>query len=78
MLEKELQDIADKAKMIVSGYAFSERDDGLISILNLNHHESTMVIKLDGEIVETNMGQPEQKTVREICRKNLHFMEEAE
>ena len=34
MLEKELQDIADKAKMIVSGYAFSERDDGLISILN--------------------------------------------
>ena len=78
MLEKELQAIADQAKMIVSGYAFSERDDGLISILNLNHPESTMVIKLDGEIVKTNMGHTEQKAVRAICRRNLHFMKEAE
>lgn len=76
MLNKELQAIADQAKMIVCGYAFSERDDGLINILNLDHPDSTMVIKNNGEIVETSMDQTEQKTVQEICRRNLQFMEE--
>lgn len=27
MSEKQIQEIADKSKMIVSGYAFSNRDD---------------------------------------------------
>ena len=30
MSEKELQAIAEKAKFIVSGYAFSRREDGFI------------------------------------------------
>ena len=35
MSDKELEIIAEKAKIIVNGYAFSEREDGFISILNL-------------------------------------------
>ena len=39
MPEKELQKIADNANFIVSGYAFTKRDDGFVSILNLDHPE---------------------------------------
>lgn len=35
MSDKELQKIADNANFIVSGYAFTEREDGFVSILIL-------------------------------------------
>ena len=55
MPEKELQKIAENAKIIVNGYAFSKRDDGFISILNLDHPDCAMVISNESEIIETNM-----------------------
>ena len=76
MPEKRVREIADKAKIIVNGYAFSELEDGLISILNLNHPDCAMVVKRDGEIIETNMDPIEQKIVLELCCKNLQFMED--
>ena len=75
MSEKELQAIAEKANFIVSGYAFSKREDGFISILNLEHPDSAMVINNDLEIIETNMDGIEQKIVLDLSRKNLQFME---
>ena len=76
MPEKKIREIADKAKLIVNGYAFSELEDGLISILNLNHPDCAMVVRRDGEIIETNMDPIEQKIVLELCCKNLQFMED--
>lgn len=76
MSEKEVQSVADKAKIIVSGYAFLLREDGFISILNLEHPSSAMVINSDAEIIETNMDSIEQKIVLELCSKNLQFMED--
>lgn len=76
MSKKEIQKVADKAKLIVNGYAFSGLEDGLVSILNLNHPDCAMVVKLDGEIIETNMDPIEQQIVLELCRKNLQFMED--
>ena len=76
MPEKEVMEVANKAKMIVNGYAFSALEDGMVSILNLNHPDCAMVVKRDGEIVETNMGPIEQQIVHELCRKNLQFMED--
>lgn len=76
MSEKEVQVVADKAKIIVSGYAFLNREDGFISILNLDHPSSAMVINRDAEIIETNMDSIEQKIVLELCSKNLQFMED--
>lgn len=35
MSDKQIQEIAEKAKIIVSGYAFSMMENGFISILNL-------------------------------------------
>jgi len=76
MLDEEVRRIAEESKMIVGGYAFSPRQDGFISILNLKHPDCAMVVKPDGEIIETNMDQIEQQIVKELCRKNLQFMEE--
>ena len=76
MPENKLQEVADNAKMIVNGYAFTWREDGFMSILNLNHPNCAMVVNCDGEIIETNMDQIEQRIVQELCSKNLQFMEE--
>ena len=75
MPEKELQRIADNAKFIVNGYAFTEREDGFVSILNLDHSECAMVVNKEGEIIETNMDHIEQKIVLDLCKRNLQFME---
>lgn len=75
MPEMDIQAIADTARFIVNGYAFSRRDDGFISILNLEHPDCAMVVNGDGEIIETNMDQIEQRIVTDLCQRNLQFME---
>ena len=76
MSDREVAEIAEKAKFIVSGYAFTEQEDGFVSILNLNHPDCAMVVSREGEIIETNMDPIEQQIVLELCRKNLQFMED--
>lgn len=76
MKQTEIDKIAEQANFIVSGYSFTKRNDGLISILNLNQPDCAMVVNKDGEIIETNMDQIEQKIVLELCRRNLQFMED--
>lgn len=76
MDQNEIDKIANKADFIVSGYAFTKRDDGFISILNLEQPDCAMVVNKQGEVIETNMDQIEQKIVLELCRKNLQFMED--
>ena len=76
MPDKELQQIADNARFIVNGYAFTEREDGFVSVLNLEHPECAMVVSKSGELIETNMDGIEQKIVLEMCRRNLQFMED--
>lgn len=76
MPEKELQKIAENAKIIVNGYAFSKRDDGFISILNLDHPDCAMVISNELEIIETNMDEIEQGIVLSLTKRNLVFLED--
>ena len=76
MPEKELQKIAENAKIIVNGYAFSKREDGFISILNLDHPDCAMVISKDLEIIETNMDEIEQEIVISLAKRNLPFLED--
>ena len=72
MPEQELQKIADNAKIIVNGYAFSKRDDGFISILNLEHPDCAIVINQELEIIETNMDEIEQEitTIQKFIKAN--------
>lgn len=72
MSDLDICEIAEKAQMIVDGYAFTEDEDGFIRILNLNHSDRAMVVNREGDILETNMDPLEQKIVSEICkRKNI-------
>ena len=75
MCNKRIKKIADNADMIVNGYAFKKKENGLISILNLEHPDCAMVISNNGELIETNMDEIEQHIVHEICYRNLQFME---
>ena len=76
MSDKDLLTIAENADMIINGYAFTERNDGLISILNLNHPDCAIVINKDCEIIETNMDPIEQQIVLDLSIRNLQFMED--
>ena len=76
MPEQEVRNIADNAKIIVCGYAFTAREDGFISILNLNHPDCAMVVDKNNQMIETNMDDIEQQIVLELSRKNLQFMED--
>lgn len=76
MTEKDIITLAEQADIIVNGYAFTQRDDGFISILNLYHPDCAMVVNKDNEIIETNMDPIEQQIVLDLCKKNLQFIEE--
>ena len=75
MSDTKIREIADKADMIIRGYAFT-REDALIRILNLNDRESSMVITSDGTMIETNMDEIEQALVLDIWQKDSKYMEE--
>lgn len=76
MSEEKIQEIADRADMIIKGYAFTRNDDGLIQVLNLRDTDSAMIITADGEMAATNMDEIEQALVMEIWKKDSKYMEQ--
>ena len=74
MPESKIEEIANKADMIINNYAFT-RKDGTISVLNLKHPERAMVISEDGKMLETNMDEIEQVIVLNIWKKDSEYME---
>jgi len=74
MRETLAKEIADKADMIIRGYAFTREDD-LIRVFNLNDRESSMVITPGGMMVETNMNEIEQALVLSIWSRDSKYME---
>lgn len=69
-----IKEIADKADMIINGYAFTKEDD-YIRVLNLNHMNHATVIFND-RIVETNMDDIENQIVFDYYKENKQFLEE--
>lgn len=69
-----IKDIADKADMIINGYAFT-KDGNYIRILNLNCLNHAAVIFHD-KIVETNMDDIENQIVLDYYNQNKRFLEE--
>lgn len=74
MSEEKIREIADKADMIVKGYAFTRNDEGLIRVINLRDTDSAMVITADGEMAATNMDEIEQALVLDIWKKDSKYM----
>ncbi len=71
----KIKEIADRADMIVSGYAFT-RENSQIRILNLNNTEKAMVISEDGKVLETTMDDIEIRIVLDYWEDDREFMED--
>ena len=70
----KIKEIADKADMIVNGYAFT-RENNQIRILNLNNLEKALVISEDGKVLETSMDDIEIRIVLDYWNSDCEFME---
>ncbi len=70
----DIKEIADKADMIINGYAFT-KDGDYIRVLNLDYVNHAAVI-LDDRIVETNMDDIETQIVLDYYQNNKQFMED--
>lgn len=70
----ELIKIADAADVIVNGYAFQRRAQG-ISVLNLNRPDRAALMTETGDVLETSMDDIELAIVREYLLRNLKHME---
>lgn len=77
MSEKQLEEIATNADMIINNYAFT-RKDGNIRVLNLRRPDRAMIISEDGKMLETNMDEIEQVIVQNIWKKDAEYMEKAD
>ena len=73
-MQLNVKDIADKADMIINGYAFTKEGE-YIRVLNLNCLNHAAVIYKD-KVVETNMDDSEKQIVIDYYENNKQFMEE--
>ena len=71
----DIKTIADKADMIVNGYAFTQEADR-IHVLNLNCPDKAVVFNLDGEVLETTMDDIELSIASRYLQQNLKYMED--
>ena len=71
----KIKEIADKADMIVNGYAFTRENDQ-IRILDLNNLDKALVISADGKVLETTMDDIEIRIVLDYWNSDREFMED--
>ena len=71
----DIKNIADKADVIVNGYAFTRKDDG-IHVLNLNSPDRAVVFSEDGNVLETSMDDIEISMANGYLQQNLKYMED--
>lgn len=72
---EELIRIADAADVIVNGYAFQRKAQG-IAVLNLNRPDRAALMTEAGEVLETSMDDIELEIVRGYLLRNLKHMED--
>lgn len=71
----DIKAIADRADMIVNGYAFERQPDG-IHVLNLKHPDKASVFNNEDEAIETTMDDIEISIVRKYLIANRIYMED--
>ena len=74
MKEEEIKAVAEKAMMIVCGYAFSQTEEGFIRVVYLHPQYHALVMTSEGEVTETNMDDIEISIVREFAKDNYQEM----
>lgn len=71
----DIKNIADKADMIINGYAFTKCEEGY-QVLNLNKPSGAVVLSMSGEVLETSMDDIEIEIVKDYYMKNRELLEE--
>ena len=71
----DIKTVADKADIIVNGYAFTRAEDG-IHVLNLNCPDKAVVFNAKGEVLETTMDDIEISIASRYLKENLKYMED--
>jgi len=71
----DIKSIADKADIIINGYAFTRNDDR-IQVLNLNCPDKAVVFNTEGEVLETTMDDIEISIASRYLQQNLKYMED--
>lgn len=69
----DVQKLADVADVIVQGYAFIDRGEG-ISVVNLHKPDHAAYFYND-ELIETTMDEIEAYKVNKLYRDNVKYME---
>ena len=69
-----ISEVADRAEVIVNGYAFT-KDGENVKILNLNNPNKAVFITKIGEVLETSMDDIELDIVLDYYRRNSKYME---
>ncbi len=69
----KIREIADRADMIVNGYAFT-RENGQIRVLNLNNLDKALVLSEDGRVLQTTMDDIEIRIVLDYWDNDRKFM----
>ena len=70
----DVMEVADKADMIINGYAFTKESD-FIKVLNLNNPEKAVMIDKTGDVLETSMDDIEIQIVKRYWDKNKELLE---
>lgn len=68
----EIKEIADRADMIVNGFAFT-KDGEYVRVVNLDNRRHTATI-LDDEIIEKDMDPIEAQITVDYYKNNKRFM----
>ena len=71
----DIETVANKADVIVNGYAFTREEDG-IHVLNLNSPDKAVVFSAEGEVLETTMDDIELSIASRYLKQNLKYMED--
>ena len=71
----DIKTIADKADLIINGYAFTRNEDR-IQVLNLNCLDKAVVFNTKGEILETTMDDIELSIASRYLQENMKYMED--
>lgn len=69
----KIREIADRADMIVNGYAFT-RENGQIRVLDLNNLDKALVLSEDGRVLQTTMDDIEIRIVLYYWDNDRKFM----
>ena len=71
----KIREIADRADMIVNGYAFT-RENGQIRVLNLNNLDKALVLSEDGRVLQTTIDDIEIRIVLYYWDNDRKFMQD--